>query len=103
MNAMKKTMAKALRRLLREESGQTMMEYVVVAVMIAAACAVGFWYFGRSVQNEARVASHAVTADNTEAITKQDEAQQAVQKQDAAARERAKEFIKTSQENEADL
>ena len=96
-------LGKAVRRMLGEETGAVMMEYVIIAVLIAAAVAVGAWYFGRSVNNEFRVASHAVVADDIEANAKQEAAQGKVQGQDEAARETQKKKLKTDNEDAADL
>lgn len=61
----KSTFGKAICRLVGEESGQAMMEYVLIAVLIAAASAVAIWYFGRGIQGEAAVATNAAVANNT--------------------------------------
>lgn len=90
-------------RVFGEESGQAMMEYVIIAVLIAAACAVGVWYFGRSVNNEMRVASHGVTGDDTQAQAMQQNAQSKVKGQDNTARKAQKGYIKTEDESKADL
>lgn len=58
---------KIVRRIVGEESGQAMMEYVLIAVLVAAASAVAIWYFGRATQTEAIAASHAVMGDETAA------------------------------------
>ena len=94
---------KLLRRIAGEETGAVMMEYVIIAVLIAAAVAVGAWYFGRTVNNEFRVASHGMAGDDTQAQEMQNKSQEAVQKQDEAARNAQKEYIKTSDEAAADL
>lgn len=90
-------------RVLGEETGAVMMEYVIIAVLIAAAVAVGAWYFGRSVNNEFRVASDGVTGNDTQAQIDQKKAQDNVKKQEEAARKAQKEYIKTSNESAADL
>ena len=95
--------AKLLRRIGGEETGAVMMEYVIVAVLIAAAVAVGAWYFGRSVTNEFSVASHAVTGDNTGAYKAEHEAQDALGAQDAAARTQQKQFINADTEDSGDI
>lgn len=91
------------RRVMGEETGAVMMEYVILAVLIAAAVAVGAWYFGRSVNNEMRVASHGVTGDDTSAQSAQAKAQENVTKQDDAAKTAQKAYIKTSDESAADI
>ena len=40
---------KFLRRLVGEETGAVMMEYVIVAVLIAAACVIGVAMFGKNI------------------------------------------------------
>ena len=90
-------------RMFGEERGAVMMEYVIVAVLIAAAVAVGAWYFGRSVNNEFRVASHGVTGDDISAQEAQDNAQKNVSAQDAAAKGAQKNYIQTADEDAADL
>ena len=100
---MNSKVGKLLRRIVGEETGAVMMEYVIIAVLIAAAVAVGAWYFGRSVNNEFRVASDGVTGNDTQAQTDQKKAQENVKKQDAAAIKAQKEYIKTANESAADL
>ena len=51
---------KFLRRLAGEEAGAVMMEYVILAVLIAAAAVVAIAYFGRTIVGEANVASTAM-------------------------------------------
>ena len=92
-----------MKRVLGEETGAVMMEYVIIAVLIAAAVAVGAWYFGRSVNNEFRVASHAVVGHDQDANTMQESAQGKVAGQDEAARETQKKKIVTENEDAADL
>ena len=59
--------ARVLRRLLGEELGATMMEYVILAVMIAAAVTAAAIYFGNSTKNQMQVANDAMVGDVTEA------------------------------------
>ena len=91
------------RRLLGEETGAVMMEYVIIAVLIAAAVAVGAWYFGRSVGNEFRVASHAVVADDKQANEMQEAAQGKVEGQYQAASETQKKKLVAEKEDAADI
>lgn len=90
-------------RMFGEERGAVMMEYVIVAVLIAAAVAVGAWYFGRSVNNEFRVASHAVVNDNTGAYKVQEAAQDNLAAQDSAATTQQKKFINADEEDKGDV
>lgn len=64
---------KILRRLVGEEAGAVMMEYVILAVLIAAAAVVAIAYFGRTVTSEANVASIAMTGLGNEAAAKQED------------------------------
>ena len=66
---------KVLRRLVGEEAGAVMMEYVILAVLIAAACVVAIAYFGRTVTNEAGIATTAMTGQGNVAATDQGTAQ----------------------------
>ncbi len=66
-----------LRRLVGEETGAVMMEYVILAVLIAAAAVVAIAYFGRTVVDEANVASTAMTGKGSEAATQQEKSQTA--------------------------
>lgn len=56
-------LARALRRLFGEETGATMMEYVVLAVMIAAAVTAAAIYFGNSAKNQMNVAGAAMVGN----------------------------------------
>lgn len=61
---MKKAMdqlRKFLCRVAGEETGAVMMEYVILAVLIAAAAVIAIAYFGRTVVSESNVASEAMT------------------------------------------
>ena len=56
-----------LRRLLDEEKGAVMMEYVIVAVLIAAACVVGVVVFSRAVGGGFVTPARGVTGNHSEA------------------------------------
>ena len=66
---------KALRRLVGEETGAVMMEYVILAVLIAAAAVVAIAYFGRTVTSEANVAATAMTGKGNAASAQQADVQ----------------------------
>ena len=55
--------ARVLRRLFGEETGATMMEYVILAVMIAAAVTAAAIYFGNSAKNQMQVAGDAMVGN----------------------------------------
>ncbi len=76
INRMKNSaFGKILRRIAGEETGAVMMEYVIVAVLIAAAAVVAIAYFGRTVTSEANIASSAMTGQGNAAAKKQEELQ----------------------------
>ena len=64
---------KFLRRVVGEEAGAVMMEYVIVAVLIAAACVAAVYYFGRNVSDGMEVAGKGVAGQGKEAANKQKE------------------------------
>lgn len=56
-------------RLLGDERGQAMMEYVIIAVLIAAAAVAAVAYFGKDIVAMFNVAGKAATGNATEAGT----------------------------------
>ena len=60
-------LSKALVRLLGEEKGAVMMEYVIVAVLIAAASVVGVAMFGKTIVGMFDTADKGATGDHSEA------------------------------------
>ena len=83
---------KALRRLVGEETGAVMMEYVILAVLIAAAAVVAIAYFGKTVTSEANVAATAMTGKGNAAATQQGEVQEAQSEWQKEAVETNKKF-----------
>ena len=73
-------LGKALRRLVGEETGAVMMEYVILAVLIAAAAVIAIAYFGKTVTSEANVAATAMTGKGNAAAAQQGEVQGAQEK-----------------------
>ena len=67
---------KLLRRLAVEEAGQTIMEYVIIAVLVAAAAVIAIAYFGKTATSEANIAATAMTGQGNVASDKQQEIQQ---------------------------
>ena len=66
-------------RLLGEETGATMMEYVILAVMIAAAVTAAAIYFGNTAKNQMDVAGSAMSGkvdDSTAKAVKSQENQE---------------------------
>lgn len=72
-NMMNTKAGRMLRRLVGEETGAVMMEYVILAVLIAAAAVVAIAYFGRTIVGEANVATSAMATGGNEAADKQNE------------------------------
>ena len=84
INRMKKSwLGRQICKLLGEERGAVMMEYVIVAVLIAAACVVAVAMFGKTIVGMFDVAAKGASADHSGAKTALDETQQ-TQNEDAA-------------------
>lgn len=66
---------KLLRRLVGEETGAVMMEYVIVAVLVAAVCVVAVIYFGQTTSKQFNAATEAVAVNTDNAVKKAGEAQ----------------------------
>jgi len=67
-NKMKNTkFGKFIRRIAGEETGAVMMEYVIVAVLIAAACVVAIAYFGKTIVGQTNAAAQATHGNAHEA------------------------------------
>ena len=87
LRAKKSFLGRIVCRVAGEETGAVMMEYVIVATLIAAACAVGAYFFGGTILNmfsgDSQVASGKTTdgAATVEAIQEKQETLKA----DAAA------------------
>lgn len=75
---------KVLRRAFGEKTGGVMMEYVILAVLIAAAVVVAVAMFGRTIVGMFDVAGKGATGDHTGAKTAQT-ATQTKQNTDATA------------------
>ena len=73
-------LARILRRLFGEETGATMMEYVILAVMIAAAVTAAAIYFGNSAKNQMQVANDAMVGSTKDSESR---AQDSMTKKDA--------------------
>ena len=68
---------RVLRRLLGEEKGAVMMEYIVVGLLIAAACVLAVAYFGNTVTSMFASLAHSMAGDPTTAANVQNEANRA--------------------------
>ena len=77
INRMKNSaFGKFLRRIAGEETGAVMMEYVIVAVLVAAAAVVAIAYFGKTIVGETNVAATAATGQGHKAQDIQKDIQQ---------------------------
>lgn len=79
---MKSRVKKVLCRLAGDRAGGVMMEYVILAVLIAAAAVVAVMYFGRGVVTNLSTSTHAMSGESGAASTSTQKA-----KSDAASAE----------------
>ena len=86
-----------------EETGAVMMEYVIVAVLIAAAVAAGAWFFGKDLMNMFGVAGRAATGDDDGGRQMQADAQTGNRDGHKQANETNKDWIKTQNEDTANI
>ena len=61
----KSWLGKALRRIAGEEKGAVMMEYVIVAVLIAGACVVAVAMFGKTIVGMFDTAAKGASGDHS--------------------------------------
>ena len=71
MKAKNSFLGRVLRRLLGEENGAVMMEYIVVGLLIAAACVIGVAFFGHQITGMFGSLAHSVAGNPTGADEKQ--------------------------------
>lgn len=79
-------------RLLGEETGATMMEYVILAVMIAAAVTAAAIYFGNTTKNQMDVAASAMTGKVDDSTGKAGDSQKTQEQEAKKAHEAAQKF-----------
>ena len=96
-------LGRILCRLAGEENGQAMMEYVIIAVVIAAAVLVGAWFFGKDIMNMFGVAGQAATGNASGAAELQQSAVNASVAGHNEATTRNKDFINTDNEQTGDI
>lgn len=63
-----RNLVRKLRRIVKDDTGAVMMEYVLVAMLVAAASVAAVSYFGRDVQGMFGVTGRAIWADSCGAI-----------------------------------
>ena len=103
INSMKNTrLGKLVCRLVGEEKGAVMMEYVIVAVMIAAAVAVGAWLFGEQILGMFGVAGDATIGGHDTAVANQSAMRASKKGQDEAAITAGKTFQQAEGQNGAE-
>ncbi len=85
-------------RLLGEETGATMMEYVILAVMIAAAVTAAAIYFGNAAKNQMNVAGDAMVGKTQSAEQRAKSSMDIHDAEADAAHESANQFKKTTTE-----
>lgn len=90
-------------RVMGEESGQAMMEYVIIAVLIAAAVAVGAWFFGKDLMNMFGTAGRAATGDDDGGRQMQKDAADGNRDGHKQADATNKDWIKTQGEDNATI
>jgi len=89
-------LGKALKRLVGEETGAVMMEYVILAVLVAAAVTAAVIYFGNTQKNMIAVAGDAAAGNTANAEVRAEDARK---KQDQGvnyANQSAKRFKNTT-------
>lgn len=79
------SVGRALRRIFGDECGQGMMEYVIIATVIAAAAALIFAVWGKGIFKGAESASSATVGSTTPAATQIQEGQSGTKSGQAAA------------------
>ena len=85
-------LGRALKRLCGEETGAVLMEYVILAVMIAAACVVAVIYFGQTASKQTVAATDAMAGNTANAVTKSGEAKSLATTSETASETHAKSF-----------
>lgn len=91
-------LARILRRFFGEETGATMMEYVILAVMIAAAVTAAAIYFGNSAKNQMGVAGQAMVGSTSTAETSAEQSRDVQETEENSAHTSAKRFSKPTDE-----
>lgn len=101
--AKKTVFGRVLCRVLGEETGAIMMEYVIVATLIAAACAVGVYIFGRQIMHAADSAGSAVKGDDIQSRETIKDARDNHDAEIQSADSASKDHINADQESDADI
>ncbi len=94
-------LGRALARLVGEDAGAVMMEYVILAVLIAAAAVVAIAYFGKTVVGEANIATGAMSGRGIEAANAQERMEKTTDTYTKGAATQADRFSSNSDATEA--
>ena len=89
---------KFLRRVAGEETGAVMMEYVIVAVLVAAAAVVAIAYFGKTIVGQTNVAATATTGRGHDAAELAKDVQDVQKTYQDKAVETSKKFSDTTED-----
>ena len=100
--AKKSFLGRIVCRVMGEEKGAVMMEYVIVATLIAAAVAVAVWFFGADIANALGFAGKAAIGDNTGSESMREKAKTANAKGRTEAIRAEKAYIENKQEGTVD-
>jgi len=85
-------LGRVLKRIVGEETGAVLMEYVILAVMIAAAAVVAVIYFGQTASKQTVAATDAMAGRTQDAVTKSGEAKQLATDSETKSETHAKSF-----------
>ena len=83
---------RVLKRIVGEETGAVLMEYVILAVMIAAAAVVAVIYFGQTAAKQTVAATDAMAGQSGNAVSKANEAKQLATTSESESETHAKSF-----------
>lgn len=101
LRAKKSFLGRIVCRVAGEETGAVMMEYVIVATLIAAAVAVGVWFFGHDILMAFGMAGEATIGNKDQAIQQRNTAQANRQVEHQQADTADKQFIDANKEEGA--
>jgi len=93
--AKKTALGKIICRVMGEETGAVMMEYVIVAVMIGAIVVVGAWLFGAQILNMFGIGGDSMIGHNDRAEQRSEDVRDNKTNVDQAQEEAAKRYIKS--------
>ena len=98
VRAKKSLIGRGLCKLAGDQTGAVMMEYVIVAVLIAAACVVAVALFGKTIKTQFSTAAKAVAGQDRDAQTQQQKSEGMAGKTDTEGTEHANKFLQSNKE-----